>query len=161
MSFFGRILGGIYILYFPSQKPKKSYVISCYLTSFFLCLIPMMSLVPFLSKEILLFSMFASGFCRSYIIVMNMIVSENIDSEENKKALNIWGSLFFLGDPLIVFLSYSLLNNFNISWQKSFLIIVSLFTFITLTIQLYLPEIDMGRLPQQKQLEEPEQEYVE
>lgn len=107
----------------------------------------MISLVPFLCKEILLFSMFASGFCRSYIIVMNMIVSENIDSVRFKKALNVWGSLFFLGDPIIVFLSYSFLNDFEMTWQKNFLAIILIFTIITLIIHLNLPEVDMNRLP--------------
>ena len=125
--------------------PKRTYVINCYLASLFLCLIPFMTFTPSLAKPLLLFSMLASGYCRTHIFVMQMIITENIDTQKHKKAFNIWSSLIFIGDPIVVFLCYSFLNNFNMSWQLTFLAIILIFALTTFLIQMLLPEVNMAR----------------
>ena len=91
-----------------------------------------------------------------------MIITENIDTKRHKKAYKNWGSLLFIGDPLVVFLSYSFLNNFNLSWQKTFIIIVLIFTITTLLIHFILPEVDMNQnsSSNSESLHEPQNEGV-
>ena len=71
-----------------------------------------------------------------------MIITEHIDVEKHKKAYNIWGSLLFLGDPLIVYFSYYLFSH-HISWQTTFVVMVGIFTMTTFSIQFALPEVQM------------------
>ena len=68
------------MLFFPSEAPKKTLCVSGYLSIGILAAIPLISYVPSYSKLILALCMLSAGFLRSYMIVINVIMAENIDA---------------------------------------------------------------------------------
>ena len=108
LGFLGRLFGFIYLIIWPSANLKKSYLISAVITTFCFLLIPLSPILPLLSKIILVFSFFLAGFCRVYIIVPYLIVSQYFDPvNQDKSAISIWYSIQGMGDVFaIIFTVY-------------------------------------------------------
>lgn len=121
MSFVGRILGYVWITFWPTHTPKRDYFFSCIITTLFLTLIPLAPAFSTLSHSMLLIAMTVTGFSRAYILIPNMIMLQYFDArhESDRVLINFWAALSTMGDVLAIIFT-SMLLYCGVSWQACF-----------------------------------------
>lgn len=138
MTFLGRLVGYLYLTFYPSQTPKRDFFKHCIFATLCLSFISLIVYFPFsLQKLVLTSTLFLSGISRSYLIVPNMIMLQyfNVKNINDKLYINLWIALSGIGDVIsIIFVSLLLKAGFG--WRTCFGL--TLTAFVICSVVLYL-----------------------
>lgn len=138
MTFLGRLIGYLYLTFYPSTTPKKDFFKHCISATICLSFIPLISLIPSTFQHaVLTLSILLSGISRSYLIIPNMIMLQcfNVNDKNDKIYINFWIALSTMGDVLAIILVSFLMVN-GIDWRVCFGFSLSIF--IVCSIVLYV-----------------------
>ena len=148
--FIGRVLGSLFLLFVHFRKLKLTYSVQAVVHTLILLIIfvPIYVEPTEMAKSLLLIGTLASGFCRTFILIIKVLFMNQADPNEDKVCLTSWVMIIRLGDAAGLFLLRILLEA-GVKEDHGLIIFTSLLLLASVLQHLAVDEVEQPEAAQQ------------
>ena len=133
-----RFLTSLYFIFFPVQKLKKAYFISCIVQTLCIALLASSHIFPEYHGFLLTFGMSGLGAGKGTLSFISLVLADNLNGHPN--LINLVFALGILGDSIGLLLNLLLVYHLEWNWSASMMIYNGLFLASSILVFVVLKE---------------------